>query len=308
VTIHAIPAQASPDGVLVVDKPGGATSHDIVAQARRIFGTREVGHAGTLDPMATGVLLLLFGQATKLSNFLTLNDKRYLATVSFGRATDSFDADGTTTAEVTVFPESLSEPSLAAALAAEKRRVRQVPPAVSAIKVGGKRAHALTRAGAPPQLGDREVRVEELRVLAHEATSLTLELHVSKGYYVRALARDLGASLGLPAHLASLRRLASGQFELAEACAWPASSGRACLIATADAARRTLPVAQLEQSGVRRASLGQTLEIGDFLQRPEISGGATEAWFSGAGELIALGHARAPGEFRVVRGFRRAAE
>jgi tRNA pseudouridine55 synthase len=308
VTSPVIPVRASPDGVLVVDKPGGATSHDIVAQARRIFGTREVGHAGTLDPMATGVLLLLFGQATKLSNFLTLNDKRYLATVSFGRATDSFDADGATTDEVAVSPESLNEHALSAALAAEKERVRQVPPAVSAIKVGGRRAHALTRAGAAPELAEREVRVEDLRLLSREGTSLTLELRVSKGYYVRALARDLGAALGLPAHLASLRRLASGQFELAEACAWPASPEQARLIATADAARRTLPAAQLEQSGLQRARRGQTLEIGDFLQRSGAAGGATEAWFSDAGELIALGHERTAGEFRVVRGFRRPAE
>jgi tRNA pseudouridine55 synthase len=290
--------------VLVVDKPGGATSHDIVARARRIFGTREVGHAGTLDPMATGVLLLLFGQATKLSNFLTLNDKRYLATVSFGRATDSFDADGATTDEIMVSPESLSESAISAALTAEKERLRQLPPTVSAIKVGGRRAHALTRAGAAPELAERDVRVEELRLLSHEETLLTLELRVSKGYYVRALARDLGAALGLPAHLASLRRLASGQFELAEACAWPPSSELTRMIATADAARRTLPAAELEPSGLQRARLGQTLETGDFLRRPGASGGATEAWFSNAGELIALGHERTPGEFRVVRGFR----
>ncbi|HWZ91483.1 MAG TPA: tRNA pseudouridine(55) synthase TruB [Polyangiaceae bacterium] len=290
------------DGVLVVDKPGGITSHDIVARARRIFSTREVGHAGTLDPMATGVLLLLFGQATKLSNFLTLNDKRYRATVHFGRATDTLDADGSTTEEASVPPESLSEHALSAALAAEKARVRQVPPTFSAIKIGGRRAYALTRAGAAPELAERDVKVEELVLLSHDATTLSLELRVSKGYYVRALARDLGSALGLPAHLAMLRRLASGQFELAEACAWPPSP-EARLIGTAEAAQRTLPIACLAESGLRRARFGQMLESTDFVSRPTVEPGTTEAWFSAAGALVALGHERTPGEFRVVRGF-----
>ena len=294
----------NPDGVLVVDKPGGATSHDIVARARRIFGTREVGHAGTLDPMATGVLLLLFGEATKLSNFLTRDDKRYLATVSFGRATDTLDADGSTTFEAAVSPESLNDSALGDALLAEKNRARQVPPAVSAIKIEGRRAYALTRAGAAPELAERDVKVEELSVVSRGATTLTLDLRVSKGYYVRALARDLGAALGLPAHLASLRRLGSGQFELSEACAWPPSLEAARLVATADAARRVLPVAELTESGLQRARLGQPLDSSDFARRPDAAGGGTEAWFGAAGELIALGHERSGGEFRVVRGFR----
>lgn len=297
----------SPDGVLVVDKPGGATSHDIVAQARRIFGTREVGHAGTLDPMATGVLLLLFGEATKLSNFLTRDSKRYLAEVRFGRATNTLDADGSTTEEAEVPAERLSEPALSAALLVEKERTRQVPPAVSAIKVEGRRAYALARAGKAPALAERDVKVEELRLLSRGPCDALLELRVSKGYYVRALARDLGAALGLPAHLGSLRRLASGQFELAEACPWPPTAD-VQLIETADAARRTLPVVQLGESGQRRARLGQTLERADFQDRPEIAPGTTEAWFSAAGEIVALGSERAPGEFRVVRGFRSRAE
>src|SRR3954466_318881 len=146
-----------PDGVLVVDKPGKATSHDIVARARRIFGTREVGHAGTLDPMATGVLLLLFGEATKLSSFLTRDRKRYRATVCFGRATDTLDSDGRTTEEAAVAPEQLEDLRLDAALATEKARRLQVPPAVSAIKVDGRRSYALARAGNAPELAEREV-------------------------------------------------------------------------------------------------------------------------------------------------------
>jgi tRNA pseudouridine55 synthase len=292
-----------PDGVLVVDKPGKTTSHDIVAQARRIFGTREVGHAGTLDPMATGVLLLLFGEATKLSGFLTRDRKRYRATICLGRSTDSLDADGQTTETVPFDREQLSAAALESALAVERARLHQVPPAVSAIKVDGKRAYALTRAGNAPELPAREVRVEELTLISRHESELVVEVEASKGYYVRALARDLGSSLGFPAHLSQLRRLASGRFELADAHPWPALADTA-LLATAEAARRALPAAVLAETGERRARLGQTLEPADFISLRGAPATETEAWFNSAGELIALGHERRPGEFRVVRGMR----
>lgn len=293
----------SADGVLVVDKPGGATSHDVVAQARRVFGTREVGHAGTLDPMATGVLLLLFGEATKLSQFLTRDRKRYRATVSLGRATDSLDADGRTTEEVTVAPEHLADDRIQAALATEKARRLQVPPAVSAIKVDGRRSYALARAGNAPELAEREIHVEQLLLLGRSEHELVLEVEASKGYYVRAMARDLGASLGLPAHLSALRRLASGRFELSDAAPWPLDPS-VPLLPTTDAARRALPSAILNGSGERRARLGQALEPGDFGEPGQAQLLETVAWFASSGELIALGEERNPGEFRVVRGFR----
>jgi tRNA pseudouridine55 synthase len=293
----------SADGVLVVDKPGGATSHDVVARARRVFGTREVGHAGTLDPMATGVLLLLFGEATKLSQFLTRDRKRYRATVCLGRATDSLDADGRTTEEVTLVPGQLSDEVLEAALATEKSRRLQVPPAVSAIKVDGRRSYALARSGNAPELPEREVHVEHLQLLGRSEHELVLEVEASKGYYVRALARDLGASLGLPAHLSTLRRLASGRFELSDAAPWPLDPTLP-LLPTADAARRALASAVLNGNGERRARLGQTLESGDFVEPARGSLLETVAWFGSSGELIALGEERNPGEFRVVRGFR----
>ena len=297
----------SVEGVLVVDKPGKATSHDIVAQARRIFGTRDVGHAGTLDPMATGVLLLLFGEATKLSGFLTRDRKRYRATVCFGRATDTLDADGQTTEQTTVNPEQLSEPAIAAALSIEKARRLQVPPAVSAIKVDGKRSYALARAGNAPTLAEREVQVEQLLLISRSQDELVLEVEASKGYYVRALARDLGASLGLPAHLSALRRLASGRFELGDAAPWPVDPALP-LLATAEAARRTLPSGILNETGERRARLGQTVELPDFIAPAPAALLETAAWFGRSGELLALGHERTPGEFRVVRGFRRPGE
>lgn len=295
------------DGVLVVDKPGKATSHDIVAQARRLFGTREVGHAGTLDPMATGVLLLLFGEATKLSAFLTRDRKRYRATVCFGRATDSLDADGQTTAESPVAPEQMTEHAIHGALSAELARTLQVPPAVSAIKVEGKRSYALARAGNAPTLAEREVRVESLSLISRSAHEIVVEVEASKGYYVRALARDLGATLGLPAHLSTLRRLASGRFELADAVPWPPPPSPP-LVPTEEAARRALPSAILNEMGERRARLGQAVEATDFLHLADAPLGETSVWFGGSGGLIALGHERTPGEFRVVRGFRQAQE
>ncbi len=297
----------SSDGVLVVDKPGKATSHDIVAQARRVFGTRDVGHAGTLDPMATGVLLLLFGEATKLSGFLTRDRKRYRATVCFGRATDTLDADGQTTEEVAVAPGQLSEPLIRAALNTEKARRLQIPPAVSAIKVAGRRSYALARAGNAPELAAREVQVEQLLLLSRSQHELILEVEASKGYYVRALARDLGASLGLPAHLSALRRLASGRFELSDAAPWPLDPGLP-LLATAEAARRALPSGILNETGVRRARLGQPIELPDFIAPAVAPLLETVAWFGSSGELVALGHERNPGEFRVVRGFRQLGE
>jgi tRNA pseudouridine55 synthase len=249
------------------------------------------------------VLLLLFGEATKLSGFLTRDRKRYRATVCFGRATDTLDADGQTTEEMTLAPEQLSDAAIQAALAVEKARRLQVPPAVSAIKVDGRRSYALARAGNAPELEPREVQVEHLLLLSRSEHELVLEVEASKGYYVRALARDLGASLGVPAHLSALRRLASGRFELGDAAPWPLDP-KLPLVATAEAARRALSSATLNESGERRARLGQTVEPTDFVEPSLAPLLETVAWFSSAGELIALGQERNPGEFRVVRGFR----
>jgi tRNA pseudouridine55 synthase len=149
------------------------------------------------------------------------------------------------------------------------------------------------------------VQVETLTLLSQVGAELSVEVEASKGYYVRALARDLGAALGLPAHLSQLRRLASGRFELADACSWPASADTP-LISTAEAARRAMPSAVLSETGERRARLGQPLEAADFTLSSDAPVTETAAWFSPSGQLIALGQERAPGEFRVVRGMRSA--
>jgi tRNA pseudouridine55 synthase len=281
----------------VVDKPRGVSSHTVVAQARRLFRRKDIGHAGTLDPMATGVLLVLVGQATKLSGYLTSDVKRYAAEITFGKATDSLDADGQTTLEVDVDPAQLMPALVSAALAAEKERTLQTPPAVSAIKVQGERAYALARKGEAPELAPRPIEVLELTSSELVPPVLRCELLVSKGYYVRSLARDLGERLGLPTHLTALRRLSSGPFRIEQACAWPAPEPPE-LISLAEAVGSVLPACRLKAEAVPRARQGKRLEPADFEALPEAELGA---WLSPEGELVAIGTAK--GELRVQRGF-----
>jgi tRNA pseudouridine55 synthase len=297
-----------PHGIVVVDKPCGPTSHDVVQQARRVFHTRRVGHAGTLDPMATGVLVLLLGEATKLSEIATAADKTYRAGVYFGRATDSYDADGSTTAESSVTLEQIADVDLERALQAERERALQVPPALSAIKLQGRRAYELARSGAAPELEARPIRVRQIEIVARDTHQLTLELRVSKGYYVRSFARDLGAALGVPTHLNELRRLASGSFSIAEALAWPPAKPPEPLPLT-QALAQLLPTLRLSDVGVTRARAGQLLSDADFLEDPSM-GARTHAgseptlcaWVDRNGSPIALGTRGSDG-WRVRRGF-----
>ena len=288
------------DGLLIVDKPKGPTSHDVVAQARRLFSTRSVGHAGTLDPMATGVLVVLFGEALKLSAYLALDEKTYIAEIRFGTATDTLDAEGTVTREEPLAANALEPARVEAALASERARSEQVPPSVSSIKVGGERAHRLTRRGAPPELVPRGVRVARLELVESRGERLTVEVTASKGYYVRSLARDLGEALGVPAHLSGLRRTRSGAFTLDGAVRWPASELPA-LATVAEVARRALPSAELTEAGAAKARLGQRLVEEHFALPP--NGDVPHAWFDASGTVVAIGE-RAEGEYRVRRGFR----
>lgn len=290
---------AGASGVAVVDKPRGGTSHTVVAQARRLFGRKDIGHAGTLDPMATGVLLVLVGQATKLSGYLTADSKRYDAEITFGRATDSLDAEGKTTIEAPWNAAQLTPELVEAALAGERARREQVPPAVSAIKVDGERAYALARAGEAPELAPRAVQVLSLDMLVLEPPLLRVSVWVSKGYYVRSLARDIGERLGLPAHLSALRRTASGPFTLAQACSWPRQEAPV-LLGLAEAASSVLPPCRLANAdAVARARQGKRLQPEDFTELP--AGDAPGAWLTPEGELVAVGTRQ--GELKVLRGF-----
>ncbi|WP_308190228.1 tRNA pseudouridine(55) synthase TruB [Amycolatopsis sp. GM8] len=211
-----------PPGLLVVDKPPGMTSHDVVSRVRRIMGTRKVGHAGTLDPMATGVLVLGIERATKLLGHLALDRKTYLGTLSLGAATTTDDAEGErlSTSDTEALA-AVTDERIAAGIAALTGEIDQVPSAVSAVKVAGKRAYARVRAGEDVELPPRKVTVYRFDLLAtrHEADRVELDAVVecSSGTYVRALARDLGAGLGVGGHLAALRRTTVGPFTLAAA-------------------------------------------------------------------------------------------
>lgn len=205
------------DGVLILDKPAGWTSHDVVARVRRICDERSVGHLGTLDPMATGVLPLLLGKLTRLSQFFTLADKAYEGTIRFGFATDTYDAEGEKVGEES--PADFTQAELEASLGRFRGMIEQVPPPFSAKKVDGVPAYKLARRREPVVLKRIRVEMKELTILGYDEVSGGLEFRavVSSGAYIRSLAHDLGQAMGTGAHLAALRRTRVGGFHIAEA-------------------------------------------------------------------------------------------
>jgi tRNA pseudouridine55 synthase len=207
---------AAPDGVLVVDKPSGLTSHDVVARCRKLADTRKVGHAGTLDPMATGVLLLGIGRATRLLGHLAATTKAYDATIRLGQTTTTDDADGELVRSVDA--HALRDDDIANAMARFRGDIDQIPSTVSAIKVDGKRAYVRARAGEEVELRARPVRIHAFDLMATTRHGAVVDLDVrvecSTGTYVRALARDLGQALGVGGHLTVLRRTRVGAFRL----------------------------------------------------------------------------------------------
>lgn len=270
----------SRDGVLVVDKPAGMTSHDVVARVRRLAGTRKVGHAGTLDPMATGVLLVGVNRATRLLTYLVGADKSYDATVRLGEATVTDDAEGEPlpTADQRIDPdalawavEALTREAIRSAAAALTGDIEQVPSAVSAIKVGGVRSYARVRAGDDVALPARAVRVDRFDVgepvrawgTHGPVVDVPISVDVSSGTYVRALARDLGAALGVGGHLTALRRTRVGAFGLDRAHALDdlmAAYGPGWeppLLDLADVARLALPVRLVDADEARELSYGR---------------------------------------------------
>ncbi|WP_374213062.1 tRNA pseudouridine(55) synthase TruB [Crossiella sp. SN42] len=208
-----------PPGLVVVDKPSGMTSHDVVARVRRIMGTRKVGHAGTLDPMATGVLVLGIERATKLLGHLALDTKAYLACIRLGAATTTDDAEGEVTSAADA--SAVSEDAVRAEIAKLTGDIMQVPSSVSAVKIDGQRAYARVRAGEEVVLEPRPVTVARFDLLnlrrEGEFTDLDVLVECSSGTYVRALARDIGRELGVGGHLSALRRTRVGPFGLAVA-------------------------------------------------------------------------------------------
>lgn len=206
-------------GLAVVDKPAGMTSHDVVSRCRRIFGTRKVGHAGTLDPMATGVLVVGIERATKILGLLAATAKSYTATIRLGRSTSTDDAEGEVLQDVSA--EHITDDAILAGIAALRGEISQRPSAVSAVKIGGKRAYQLAREGQQVELAVRTVRIDRFEVTGihreHQFVDVDVEVDCSSGTYIRALARDLGEALGVGGHLTALRRTRVGDFGLEQA-------------------------------------------------------------------------------------------
>lgn len=267
--------------LLAIDKPLGLSSHDVVNRVRRILGERRVGHAGTLDPAASGVLVVGVGQATRLLGMLTLDDKRYEARIRFGAETSTDDAEGevTRTAEV---PGRLSEPAVAAAVVASLvGPCDQVPPAYSAISIDGKRAYDRARSGEQIELPVRHVTIHKATLEGVDATDglvWTCSLHVSKGTYVRSIARDLGRSMGTAAHLCGLRRTSSGPIGQEECLTLdelehmgvPEVLARA--LDPADAL--SLPLRTLSEADLADVRCGRTVALGDAASAGALEQGA----------------------------------
>jgi tRNA pseudouridine55 synthase len=283
-------------GLVVVDKPGGMTSHDVVARVRRLAGTRKVGHAGTLDPMATGVLVLGVNRATRLLGHLTLTDKRYDATVRLGVTTTTDDAEGEV---VETRPtDAVTADDVRRVLASYLGEIDQVPSAVSAIKVDGKRAYARVRAGEDVNLPARRVTVHAIDVVSmsldRREASVRLEVHCSSGTYVRAIARDLGTALGVGGHLTALRRTAVGPFGLADAHTLDALADDFRLVPIADAARTSFPSVDLDDAQAADVRVGRRLDLAlDDLT----------AVFAPDGEFLALYREGEDGRARAVAVF-----
>jgi len=258
-------------GILVVDKPSGWTSHQVVGRCRRLLGTRRVGHAGTLDPMATGVLVIGVERGTRLLGHLALTSKTYLATIRLGQATNTDDADG----EVLTSPGAagLTDAAIAAAIAPLRGDIVQVPSTVSAIKINGQRAYARARRGEQVELTPRPVTVSRFDVLSRRNTEVDglalvdLDVHVdsSSGTYIRALARDLGAALGSGGHLTALRRTRVGGFTLDRALSpddLTAEPPRAPeLVPLGIVARAHFPCLELDGDQARAVGFGRALDV-----------------------------------------------
>jgi tRNA pseudouridine55 synthase len=257
------------DGILVVAKPAGPTSHDVVALVRRLGATRRVGHGGTLDPFATGVLPLFLGRATRIAEYHVGDRKAYRATVCFGATSTTDDLEG----ELTPVPgPAPARDALEAALPAFRGKLVQTPPAFSAIKVAGRRAYALARAGERPELSPREVEIDRLDLVSWNADDperpiAELEIECSAGTYIRALARDLGAALGSGAYLGALTRTASGPFRLDDAVPLPqirdaAAAGPArirALLRPIDFGLERFPVVEVPEADVSAIARGQLI-------------------------------------------------
>jgi tRNA pseudouridine55 synthase len=252
---------AAPNGLVVIDKPAGLTSHDVVARVRRLVATRKVGHAGTLDPMATGVLVVGVGRATRLLGHLALAEKSYAATIRLGVSTVTDDADGDVVDVVDA--SGVTPAALAAEVAGLTGTIRQVPSAVSAVKVDGVRSYARVRSGEQVELKARLVTVGRLEIMRTlrdgRYLDVDVEVDCSSGTYIRALARDLGAALSVGGHLSELRRTRVGPFGLDSARTLDQLAQAPALMPLADAAAAVFPRLDVDTETAARVAHGAPL-------------------------------------------------
>lgn len=253
-------------GLVLVDKPAGWTSHDVVARCRRLAGTRRVGHAGTLDPMATGLLIVGVDRATRLLGHLASHDKDYVATILLGVTTVTDDAEGDVVS--TASASGVSDEAVAAAMSSLTGELMQVPSSVSAIKVDGRRAYARARSGEPVELAARPVQVSRFSLVARRDVELDVAVTCSTGTYVRALARDLGAALGVGAHLTALRRTRIGGFSVSAARSLDQLADEFDVIPLDAALRAAFPARELTGDEVFRVARGQRIEVAEMPAGP----------------------------------------
>ena len=289
-------AESRLDGVLPVDKPAGPTSHDIVAMARRKLGVRRVGHTGTLDPFASGLLLLCLGQATRIAEYLTGLDKRYLATVRLGTATDTDDLTGAILASADA--AGIGSHDVEAALAGLRGTVLQMPPQYSAKKVAGERAYTAARQGREVNLRQAAVTIHELSLIEFRPPDADIEVLCSSGTYIRAIARDVGTALGVGAHLTALRRTAIGSYDVNSAVVPEdfdhAAATAAAIIPTVTALPH-LPRVFLEAGQVEDVRHGRAVHVAAAPDAPVVLAAA-------ASQAVAIG-ACAAGVFRPRKVF-----
>ncbi len=275
---------AASGGLVIIDKPAGWTSHDVVGKVRKLAGTRRVGHAGTLDPMATGVLVLGIGRATKLLGHLALATKAYETTIRLGASTLTDDSEGEITTERDA--SGVTDEALRAAMAELTGEIQQVPSAVSAIKKGGVRSYARVRAGEQVELDARPVTVHRFEALAvrREGAHVDVDAVVecSAGTYVRALARDLGAALEVGGHLTALRRTRVGPYDLAAARTLEQLAGEMSVIPLAEAAAAAFPRLDVDEPTARKVVHGVPLPPTGF------GPGRPVAVFGPDGQLLSL--------------------
>jgi tRNA pseudouridine55 synthase len=284
------------DGVLLLDKPQGMTSNGALQQAKRMLGARKAGHAGTLDPLASGLLPLLFGEATRFARFALDSDKTYLASVRLGATTTTGDAEGEVLERR---PVAVDDGAVAAALARFRGEIEQVPPMYSALKRDGRPLYELARAGQTVERAPRSIVVHELTLLERDGDLLRLRVRCSKGTYVRQLAADIGAVLGTGAHLEALRRTVAGGYAIEQAIDLERlgaldEAARAAVLLPAESLLASLPSFQLAAPEAQRFIQGQAVGA------PGSAGGYFQVR-GGEGALLGVGQSAADGKLHPVR-------